>query len=76
MWEDLLKSNPSVLPYKYTGWKYWDKMKEILGSPPPTGHRVFRANQMAVPRADSPIWDIEKGFELPSGSQVFLFFSC
>ncbi|KAE9385136.1 hypothetical protein BT96DRAFT_752573, partial [Gymnopus androsaceus JB14] len=26
MWEDLLRSNPTVLPYNYTGWKYWDKM--------------------------------------------------
>ncbi|KAJ4001872.1 hypothetical protein F5050DRAFT_1891003 [Lentinula boryana] len=69
MWEDLLRSNPAVLPYKYTGWVYWDKMKEILGSPPPTGHRVFRPNQAVLARSVSPIWDIENSSNLPTGSQ-------
>ncbi|KAJ3785484.1 hypothetical protein GGU10DRAFT_333124 [Lentinula aff. detonsa] len=55
MWEDLLRSNPAVLPYKYTGWVYWDKMKEILGSPPPTGHRVFCPNQTVLACADTDI---------------------
>ncbi|KAJ3779758.1 hypothetical protein GGU10DRAFT_381834 [Lentinula aff. detonsa] len=69
MWEDLLRSNPAVLPYKYTGWVYWDKMKEILGSPPPAGHHVFCANQKIVAHAVSPIWDIEDSSELQTGSQ-------
>ncbi|KAJ3991369.1 hypothetical protein F5050DRAFT_1812633 [Lentinula boryana] len=69
MWEDLLRSNPAVLPYKYTGWVYWDKMKEILGSPPPTGHCVFCPNQAVLARAVSPIWDIENSSNLLTGSQ-------
>ncbi|KAJ3727453.1 hypothetical protein C8R42DRAFT_553144, partial [Lentinula raphanica] len=35
VWADLVKKNPAVAPFKHKGWLFWDKMKEILGSPPP-----------------------------------------
>ncbi len=61
VWEDLLRANPAVAPYKNTGWRWWDKMKEILGSPPPRGLNVFHARQHSPvgPRERSSSWVIE-----------------
>ncbi|KAF9034960.1 hypothetical protein BDP27DRAFT_1245522 [Rhodocollybia butyracea] len=71
VWADFVKSNPSVAPYKHNGWVYWDKMAELLGSPPPRGHCVFCASQMIDTRAISPTWDIEnENNDLPGDSQV------
>ncbi|KAJ3737208.1 hypothetical protein DFJ43DRAFT_1035475 [Lentinula guzmanii] len=67
VWEDLVKKNPTP---------FWDKMKEILGSPPPRDHHVFRASQTpreATPPPDAPqslYWDIEDpNANLLDGSQ-------
>lgn len=78
IWEDLVQKHPKCLPFKNKGWQFWPKMKEIMGSPPPQGLRVFHTGQNSSAeqheRSQSLPWDIEQdGVPLPDDSQVCIY---